>query len=51
MPPYWKIFTGHTVLNKVKLAMHLCKMPPFVIIAKNSNVTGMKLKDAASSDD
>ena len=22
-------FTGHTVLNKLKLAMHLCKMPPF----------------------
>ena len=24
--------TGHTVLNKVKLAKHLCKMPSFFVI-------------------
>ena len=43
-------FTGHTILNKVKLAMHLCKMPPFLIKVNNSDVTSMELKDVKSSD-
>ena len=41
-------FTGHTVLNKVKLAMHLCKMPPFLLKVNNNDVTSMELKDANS---
>ena len=38
-------FTGHTVLNQVKLAMHLCKMPPFVIKVANNVVISMGITD------
>ena len=38
-------FTGHTVLNKVKLAKHLCKMPSFFVKVANNVVTSMALKE------
>lgn len=44
-------FTGHTVLNKVKLAMHLCKMPPFIININNNEVTAMELKNKSDFED
>ena len=37
-------FTGHTVLNKVKLTKHLCKMPSLFVKATNNIVTSMALK-------
>ena len=39
-------FTGHTVLNKVKLAAkHLCRMPSFFVKATNNIVTSMALEE------
>ena len=38
-------FTGNTVLNKMKLAMSLCKMPPYLITVVNKHfVSSMKSK-------
>ena len=39
-------FTGHTVVNMLKLAMHLCKMPPFLLKHDAKNiVTSMEVHD------
>ena len=36
-------FTGHAVLNKIKLATHLCKMPAIIIhVDSNNFVTAME---------
>ena len=37
-------FTGHTVLNKLKLTKHLCKMPSFFVKVTNNVVTSMALE-------
>ena len=43
-------FTGHTVLNKLKLAMHLCKMPPFLLKHDAKNiVTSMEVHDVIAT--
>ena len=44
-------FNRHTVLNKFKLAIYLCRMPQFVIKHTDNVVTNMEVKSSQENQD